>query len=276
MSKQIAPSALVPYREMLARAVPAIAENLPKTIAATLTPERMTRLALSAITRKPQLLSCTPESIARAVIDCAALGLEPDGALGHAYFVPFGNDCQLIVGYRGFITLARRSGEIVSVEAHTIHAADKYRVMYGSAPVLEHEPLLVGERGDIVAAYCIATFTDGGKHCELMTRAEIDAVRKRSRSKDNGPWVTDFAEMARKTVVRRAAKYWPLSLELANAMEKDDGVEYGPAAWEQVADEQPKLSPAQKVKQRLKDAQNKADSTPAVETEQQTEEEVPQ
>lgn len=227
---------LQPFRDALTRAQTSFQQALPATVAKFLTPERMTKVVLSAIARTPILLQCTPTSILKCVMEASSLGLEPTGGvLGHAYMVPFRNsrnntqEAQLIVGYRGLIELARRSGNIKAVEAHVVYAKDKFELSFGLEPRMVHTPALTGERGDIIAAYCVANFTDGSRHCEVMTRAEIDAVRQRSRARDNGPWATDYAEMARKTVVRRAAKYWPLSTEqisgLVRALEIEDAAE---------------------------------------------------
>lgn len=218
---------LDPFRIALTNAKKHFEQALPTTVAKYLTPDRVAKVTLAAISRTPALLQCTPDSVLRAVMQAVELGLEPTGgALGHAYLVPFKNSATLIVGYRGYIDLARRSGQIQSVEAHVVYEHDDFLVEYGIEPRLVHKPKLSGERGDIIAAYCIANFVGGGRHCEVMTRADIDAVRARSRSGDHGPWKTDFAEMARKTAVRRAAKYWPLSPELVKAMDLEDRVEY--------------------------------------------------
>lgn len=195
------------------------AKLLPKHLSV----DRLLRVALTSVGKTPQLQKCSASSLLASVLQCAELGLEPGGALGHAYLVPFGNVCTPIIGYRGFIELARRSGELSSVEAHVVHEKDHYEVSFGLERKLKHTPVLRGDRGPALFAYCVAEFKDGGKHIEVMTFDEIEAIRKRSRSGDNGPWKTDWEEMAKKTVVRRAAKYWPVSSErLARAMDLDN------------------------------------------------------
>lgn len=231
---QVSQNKLAPFRDALAKAQGSYAAALPETVKRYLTPERLTKITLSAISRTPLLLQCTPESVLRAVMDAASLGLEPTGGVtGHAYLVPYRNgktgryEAQLIVGYRGLIALARRSDTIQSIEAHLIYEGDTYEISFGLEPKLEHKPALKGERGKPIAAYCVAVFKDGTKQCEVMTIDEIEQVRSRSRSRDNGPWRTDYTEMCRKTVVRRAAKYWPLSVEMVTAMEMEDAAETG-------------------------------------------------
>jgi len=201
-----------------------------------ITPERLVKVALLARSRNPLLLQCTSESLLKAVLQCAEMGLEPSGSVGGAHLVPFRNsktghyEATLIPDYRGLIDLARRSGQIRSIEAHIIYEHDKYRVRYGTEPVLEHEPTLTGDPGAMVAAYAVAKLADGATQVEVMTRGAIEAVRARSRAASSGPWVTDFEAMAKKTALRQLCKYLPRSRELAEALDLDDSTEAGEVA----------------------------------------------
>lgn len=215
-------------RSLLEAAKPSMSQVVPKHV----TPERLVKLALVAASRTPLLLSCEPKSIVQGVMTAAQLGLDCGGVLGSAYLVPFKNqkqggryEAQLIVGYRGLVDLARRSGEIETIEAHVVYAHDSFEVAFGLDPILRHVPCLTGEHGEPVLVYAIARLKDGGRQVEVMTRAEIERIRSRSRAGSSGPWVTDWSEMARKTVVRRLCKYLPLSPELADALVADEKVE---------------------------------------------------
>jgi recombination protein RecT len=152
----------------------------------------------------------------------AELGLEAGSALGHAYLVPYKTECTLIIGYRGLLELARRSGQIKQLSAHPVYEHDAFEVRFGTSETIDHHPLLAGERGEIIAAYAVAHLADGSVQSEVMTRAEIDAIRSRSRAGQSGPWVTDYAEMSRKTVLRRLCKYLPASTTIARALEVED------------------------------------------------------
>jgi recombination protein RecT len=208
-------------KALLDRAKGSIAAVLPKH----LTPERLLKVALSATSRNPALLACTPQSILLAVMQASELGLEIGGLLGDAYFVPFKEQAQLIVGYRGMIKLARQSGEIKVLEAHVVREGDTFELEYGLEPRLVHKPAMSGELGKVIAVYAIARFKDGGYQVDVMTLAEIEAIRLRSKAVNDGPWNTDYAEMARKTVVRRLCKYLPLSPELAKALEHEAAID---------------------------------------------------
>lgn len=196
----------------------AIAQVLPRHMTA----DRILKVTLAATSRTPKLLECTQTSILQSVMQAAQLGLEPGGPLGHAYLVPYGAECQLIVGYRGLIDLARRSGQIDSIEARVVYERDKFKVSYGLNQVLEHEPFMGDERGAVLCVYAIARIKDALPQVEVMSRAQVDVIRAMSKTGKFGPWKDHYEEMARKTVVRRLCKYLPLTIELAEALEADE------------------------------------------------------
>lgn len=211
-------------RDLIQASSKQFAEVLPKHMKV----DRLVKVACAAVSRTPQLAECTSTSLLLSLMQCAELGLEPGSALGECYLVPFYNskaqvrECQMIVGYRGLIALARRSGAILDIEAHVVREGDEFDYEKGLAPRLFHKPYAGDNRQAlVVAAYAIAVLVNGHKKFEVMERWEVDAIRARSQAADFGPWKNDFAEMAKKTVVRRMAKYLPMSVELANALEVD-------------------------------------------------------
>ena len=205
-----------------------IALALPKHMTA----DRLARIALTEVRKTPALGRCEQASFLGAIMQCAQLGLEPGGALGHAYLLPFENrkkgitEVQFIVGYRGMIDLARRSGQILSIEARVVYAADQFSVKLGLNPDLTHEPEWdAPDRGPLRFVYAVAKLKDGGTQFEVMSRAEIERVRAKSKAGQAGPWVDHYEEMAKKTVIRRLFKYLPVSIELATAVEQDERVD---------------------------------------------------
>jgi recombination protein RecT len=197
---------------------PQIERALPNTMSA----DRFARIVLTTLRTSPNLAKCNPHSLMAACMLSAQLGLEP-GPLGHAYFVPFGKEVTFIIGYRGMLDLARRSGEISSIEAREVCANDKFDYAFGLEPKLTHVPA-TGERGEPTHYYGIAKFSDGSYYFEVLSKEDVDGYRKRSRASNGGPWVTDYSAMARKTVIRRMAPYLPLSPEAARAVASDEGV----------------------------------------------------
>lgn len=203
---------------------PAIRQALPKHMDA----DRLTRVALTVIRTNPMLRQCTVPSLLAAILQAAQLGLEP-GILGHCYFVPFRNsktgqhEVQFIIGYKGLIDLARRSGNIESIAAHEVCEGDEFEFEYGLDEKLRHKPALK-DRGKPYLYYAYAKFQGGGHQIEVMSVEEIEKIRKRSRAADKGPWVTDYDEMAKKTVVRRLAKYLPISVEVMRGIAQDETV----------------------------------------------------
>lgn len=197
------------------RARTEIAKVLPKH----LTPERMTRVALTATLRNPSLLNCTPESLMNALLVCSQAGLEPDGRLAH--LIPYGNVVQVVFDYKGLVTLALRNGA-QSVFADKVCEYDEFfaGVVDGNK-VLTHKPNWAKPRGTAYCYYALCK-RDGQIDWEVMTVEEVQDIRKRSRAANNGPWVTDFDEMAKKTVLRRMSKRWDLLPEIRDIINADD------------------------------------------------------
>jgi recombination protein RecT len=200
-------------------------DDFVKMLAKHVDPDRFERMAINCVVKVPKLLSCDKLSFLKALMECASLGLEPDSTFGYAYILPYGSQAKLIPGYKGLLELARRSGEISTIYAEVVRKDDKFKIVKGLHLDLIHEPSLDPEASDeIIWAYAVARLKDGGVQFADMPRKEIDAIRARSRSGGNGPWVTDFPEMAKKTVLRRLSKVLPMSAEYrkAEALDNDD------------------------------------------------------
>lgn len=187
----------------------------------------MIRLACLAASRQPRLGECTPESVLKALMDAAALGITPGGVNGRGYLVPRQNkkvtphrwECSFDPGYRGLLDIARRSKLIASIEAHVVREKDPvFDVRYGTDSKIEHVPYLgMEDRGQIIASYAIATFKDGCKQVEICTRGDLEAIRACSAAQ-SGPWADWPDEMSRKTAVRRLVKYLPVEPEVAESV----------------------------------------------------------
>lgn len=213
-----------------------IQKMLPKHLNA----ERLLKVAQIAATTTPALAKCDVASLVGAIGQCAQMGLEPNTVLGHAYLVPFNtkrkmpdgserwvNSVQVIIGWKGFIDLARRSGQIVSIAAHEVCENDHFDMVYGLDEKLEHKPAL-GERGEIMGFYSVAKLKDGGHCFEFMSLHQVREIMAATQSKGKyGPWKDHFVEMGRKTVIRRLAKYLPLSIEFQTAAALDGMAEGG-------------------------------------------------
>ncbi|MEH0979265.1 recombination protein RecT [Bacillus mobilis] len=205
---------------------PRFAEVLPKHMSM----ERMSRIALTTIRTNPKLLECEVPSLMGAVMQAVQLGLEP-GLLGHCYLLPFKNkkqnkmEVQFIIGYKGMIDLARRSGHIQSIYAHAVYENDEFEYELGLHPQLKHKPSF-GERGEFIGAYAVAHFKDGGHQMEFMPKSEIEKRRQRSAAANSSysPWASDYDEMAKKTVVRYMFKYLPISIEVQSQAQHDEVV----------------------------------------------------
>lgn len=215
-------------RTALDKMKPQMAMALPKHI----TPDRMLRVAMTAIQNTPKLLECTRESLYSSIMKSAQLGLEPDGILGQAYLIPFSKniniggkwhktlEVQFIIGYRGLIDLARRSGDVQNIIAKEVYESDEFTVDWSQEVPFTHKPDLSKDRGEVTHFWALARFKDGGFHWDYMTRSEVETIRDKGNGKTNKIWEDHFIEMGKKTVIRRIAKYLPMSVQKAALYEE--------------------------------------------------------
>jgi len=234
---------------------PKIKQQMALALPKHMTADRLARIALTEIRKNPKLAQCDQTSFLGAIMQLAALGLEPGGALGHAYLIPFdkrgklangqwgvvGTEVQLILGYRGMLDLARRSGQILSLEARAVYAADHFEVELGLDSKIVHRPnWTAADRGELTFVYAVAKLKDGGVQFDVMSRADIERVRnesqgfkaavsiaERNKKEPTSTWHDHFEPMALKTVIRRLFKYLPVSIEIQRAVGLDEQADAG-------------------------------------------------
>ncbi len=210
---------------LLQKMGPEIARAVPKHV----NPDRMLRIAMTALRVNQDLMKCTPGSFLGCVLSAAQLGLEIGGPLAQAYLIPFKTECTLIVSYRGMLNLARRSGMVNAIYAHEVREGDRFVYRLGLNPTLEHDPADTADRDDkpITHVYAVAKLKDGEPVFIVLTKAQVDKYRARSRGASSGPWVTDYPAMALKTAVRRLFTWIPQSSEMMLAAAIDEAPELG-------------------------------------------------
>ena len=229
---------IIPYDERVARVKRVLHElkvPLSQALPSHVKVDRFVRICLSTVQKNPELLDCEPATFIAAVYQCAQLGLETDGVLGQAYLVPFKNkgvkEVQLIPGYRGLMKLAYQTGEVSSIRARVVRERDKFGYGFGLFERLEHEPYRGHDAGELVAVYAVARIKGVDDPLFIvLERWEIDKIRERSKASQNGPWVTDYDEMAKKSAIRRLCKMLPASVEkdnLGRAVALDERAEAG-------------------------------------------------
>lgn len=212
-----------------------IAQALPAGVSA----DRVVRLVRTVVSTNATIQKCSPRSVLGAAIECAQLGLEP-GVTAH--LVPYWDNksksyrAQMIADYRGLMQLARRSGLISTIIADVVREGDVFDYERGSAPTLKHKPML-GNTGEVLAAYAVARYVSGESQFEIVSRAELDKVAEQSlgkirneRAREYSPWTTNEAAMQKKTAVRRLCKFLPTSTEdagLQRAIVLDEAADRG-------------------------------------------------
>lgn len=221
--------------------------------------DRIIRIALTEARRNPDLLTCDKFSFLGAVIQCAQLGLEPGGALGQCYLIPFQNnkknikEVQFMTGYQGMIDLVGRTAESPVLTPRAVYEGDEFKYHFGLNPDIFHIPKQTPDlKGKLLYAYCVAEFKDGRKPFDVMNRAEIDAIRARSKATGFSPWKSDFDPMAKKTVIRRMFHYLPKSVELQRALAMDDLADRGESQrHEEIILPRPLQTKGERVEERM-------------------------
>ena len=210
--------------------IKAMEPEIKKALPSVITPERFTRIALSATSNNPELTQCTPISFISALLNAAQLGLEPNTPLGQAYLIPYKNkgklECQFQIGYKGLIDLAYRNGDMQTIQAHTVYSNDEFDFSYGLNGTLVHKPAKEN-RGEPVNGICAGgtgSFID-----QMASLLQTDATGLNEYAKNYSkafgssfsPWKTNYKSMAKKTVLKQALKYAPIKTDLARCLTTD-------------------------------------------------------
>ena len=202
--------------------------EIAKVLPSVLPADQFARLALNALMTTKHLAECDMTTFYASVMTCAQLGLKPN-VNGEGYLLPYFNnkkkryECQFIPGYKGLMMLARRSGEIASIDAQTVYENDMFELSYGFEPALIHKPLLTGDRGAVKGFYAAVILKDGGKNAFYMSVDDAQKYGKKySKTFNNGPWQTDFEAMAKKSCLRQVLKYCPCSSDVQKAIDAEN------------------------------------------------------
>jgi recombination protein RecT len=163
-------------------------------------------------------------TIVEGIMAAASLGLEVNDGTGRAWLIPYGQRAQLIVGYQGLLELAYRSGMVDRIVSRAVYEGDDFAYSYGLHETLTHVPGDETDPARLTHVYAVVSLKGGAEPLfEVMTRAQVEAIRKRSKAGGgSSPWATDYSEMARKTVLRRVLKIVPRSVELIRAVSEDE------------------------------------------------------
>lgn len=217
----------------IADLIKAMEPEIKKALPSVMTPERFTRMALSALNTTPKLMECSQMSFLAALMNAAQLGLEPNTSLGQAYLIPYRNkekgvyECQFQIGYRGMIDLVYRNEMVQTIQAHCVYKNDEFSYELGLEPKLFHKPAL-SDRGELTVVYAMFRLQNGGCGFEVMSKADIDAhARRYSQGIHSAysPWNSNYEEMCKKTVIKRVLKYAPLKTKFVRAMVVDNAIQ---------------------------------------------------
>ena len=209
--------------------------HLRSLLPQAMTVDKFQAIVVAAVADNMDLLDCDRASLLKACLSAAELGLSLNKSMAEADILKVWdgrlkrNVAQFRPRYKGLMKLALQSGEVLKIESRLVYERDVFEVEEGIEPRIIHKHGL-SDRGEKVGAYCVWKLKNGETQFEIMSKEEILSIRNRSSSKTKdgvivGPWKTDEAEMWRKTVVRRATKYMPLSTEAQRAVMADNYAE---------------------------------------------------
>ena len=251
--------------------------QIAKALPSVLTPERYTRMVMTALSTNPQLQSCTPESFLGAVMQAAQLGVEPNTPLGQAYLIPYKNkrkigdkwydvlECSFQLGYKGLLDLAYRSGEVSIVDAQAVHENDEFSYEYGLEPKLKFKPALK-DRGPVIAYYAMFRTRQGGYNFAVMSKEDIVAFKdqySQAAGSKYSPWNTNFDAMAKKTVLKQVLKYAPLKSDFVKAVAADETVKTDiQSDMADLNSETINVTPMEEVKEELPDGMQEPEIVP--------------
>lgn len=168
------------------------------------------------------------QSVIDAVTNIAAIGVSLNPAKKQAYLVPRDGKICLDISYMGLLDIAVDSGSIRWGQARLVHANDAFEIVgIDKEPMHRFKPFLKAEeRGPVIGVYVVAKTPHGDYLTEPMSLDDVYAIRDRSKAwqawlekKKKNPWVTDEGEMIKKTVVKRAYKYWPKTDRMDRAID---------------------------------------------------------
>lgn len=240
-------------RNQLTAMQPQFAAALPKHV----DPARFVRVVMTAVQMTPSLLEADRRTLFASAMRASQMGLLPDGREGA--IVTFKNQAQFMPMVAGIMKLVRNSGEISTWSVQAVYENDHFDFCLGDEEHITHKPAL-NNRGKQIAVYSIVTMKDGEKSREVMSVEDVDKIRARSRSGSSGPWVTDYSEMSKKTVIRRHAKRLPLSTDIDGLIKEDDEL-FMPAETPQEPAQEAEKPSAAKRPSRLQKVAEQAPAT---------------
>lgn len=212
----------------------ALLESKLPDVQAALPPNSITAAKLevafrAAFNDNPKLMECTGMSIAKAIVNCATLGLIPNSPEQHCYLIPRKNECCLEIGYRGFAHLMQRTGDVAKVETGVIHEGDEYELQAGQPTVCWVKPNIADKNRSskpVLATYALVTFRDGTQKLEVMGAEDLEKIEKamlrQNFGKASPAWKEWRTEMLRKAPLKRLAKTSDFGTVLATAAELDN------------------------------------------------------
>jgi recombination protein RecT len=192
------------------RAAKSIVDRLPKDM----TPERFMGALATCCQKNPVLMTCNPASVLLAAYEAAELGIDLTPSQQYGYLIPYNGSAQFMLGYRGMIQMAYRTGVVTpgGFGAEVVYEHDFFERTFAPKKNLIHVPNKE-DRGEAIGAYAFIQYIDGTFDFEYLTAKEIESHRKHSKVRNSLMWTEFWTEAWRKTCIRVIAKRLPMDGE---------------------------------------------------------------
>lgn len=191
------------------------------------------------VSNNANLQKCQPHSVVFSALKATALDLPLDQNLGFAYVIPYGNQAQFQMGYKGFVQLAMRSGQFKTINVRDVREGEIVGEDFVSGE-MQFRSVENREDKPIVGYVAYFRLTNGFEKMEYWSVERLQKHgQKFSKTYRNGVWSSDFDAMAKKTALKLLlSKYAPMSVQMQSAIKADQAVidEHG----ERYVDNEPK------------------------------------
>jgi recombination protein RecT len=216
------PNGQTPARRDVWDAIDTVRSQLAALLPEGADAERAIAIARAACKADPKLNGCDQRSVLVSVAQACSIGLDIGKPRQHAHLVPFGQECTLIIDFRGYLELMRRSGYFEEIETRLVYEQDQFSLRYTPRLEFVHVPCLGNDPGKITHVYSYAALKSGGISFEVMTAEQVEEVRRKSKNGNGSTWRDHWPEMARKTVIRRHQKRLPQTVEMSRTLDLDN------------------------------------------------------
>lgn len=205
----------VNFKQYLTDELTAIENALPKDF----NKSRFVQNCVALANDNASIKTANPKDVVYGLLKGAYMGL--DFFNKECYLIPYGGKLQFQTDYKGEVKFVKQysTRPIKDIYAKVVRQGDEFEeFIVGGVPSINYNPLPFND-GDIVGAFSVCLFNDGGMIYETMSIKDIQAVRNNySKAKNSDAWKNSLDEMCKKTVLRRLCKHIDKNIDSVEAL----------------------------------------------------------